>query len=223
MLAANLDFLAVVCAAVPRPDWFVVDRYLCAAELMNAEAAVVFNKADEAAPDDAMAAELDTYRAIGYPTIICSATTGTNLDAVAARLRGHAAIIVGQSGVGKSTLINALTDSEQRTAEVSAARREGRHTTVNTIMLPLPQGGHVTDSPGVRDYAPAIGEAADVERGFREIHALGDRCRFADCRHRREPDCAVKQALDSGTLAARRYESYRRMLNLAERQGRDRY
>lgn len=223
VLAANLDFLAVVCAALPRPDWFVVDRYLCAAELMRTGAAVVFNKADEALPDGDATAELDVYRAIGYPAIVCSAATGDSLDELAALLAGRMAIIVGQSGVGKSTLINKLTNTEQRTAEVSAARREGRHTTVNTIMLALPQGGHVIDSPGVRDYAPAIDEAADVEPGFREIHALAEHCRFANCRHRREPDCAVKQALDAGGLAERRYESYRRMLLLTEQKNRGRY
>lgn len=223
VLAANLDFVAVVCAAVPRPDWFIVDRYLCAAELMRAGAAVVFNKIDEAAADTAATAELHAYREIGYDAIVCSAVTGQNVDMLAARLAGRAAIVVGQSGVGKSTLINELTQSEQRTAEVSAARGEGRHTTVNTVMLPLPAGGYVIDSPGVRDYAPAIAEAADVEPGFREIHALAERCRFANCRHRREPDCAVKEAMQDGRLAERRYESYKRLLLLTEQQGRGRY
>ncbi len=223
VLAANLDFLAVVCAASPRPDWFVVDRYLCAAELMRIAAAVVFNKTDEQAPDDAAARELAGYRAIGYRTVECSAKTGDNLDELSRLLAGQLAIVVGQSGVGKSSLIGELTGAELRTAEVSAARREGRHTTVNTIMLPLPQGGCVVDSPGVRDYAPFIPESADVEIGFREIREFARDCRFGNCRHRREPDCAVKSALERGLLAARRYESYKRMLVLTEQQGRGRY
>ncbi len=223
ILAANLDFLAVVSAATPRPDWFIVDRYLCAAELMQIDAAVVYNKADDGTVDDEARQELATYAALGYLTPVCSAKSRRNLDAVSAMLAGHTAIIVGQSGVGKSSLINAITRSEQRTAEISASRGEGRHTTVNSVMLELPGGGFVVDSPGVRDYAPSIAEPADVEHGFREIHGLGAECKFSNCRHRHEPQCAVKSAVDAGNVSARRYESYRRMLLLTEQQDRERY
>ncbi len=218
ILAANLDYLAVVCANLPQPDWYVVDRYLCAAELMRIAACVVYNKVDDGEPDEEAGRELADYRAAGYVTVACSARTGLGLDALAAALAGHTAIITGQSGVGKSSLIAALTATELRTAEVSDSSGEGRHTTVNPVMLPLPGGGQVVDSPGVRDYAPYVDEPADVEFGFREIHALGGGCRFADCRHRREPDCEVKAALADGRLAARRYESYRRLLLLTEQQ-----
>lgn len=220
VLAANLDFLAVVCASLPRPDWYVVDRYLSAAELMRIDACVVFNKSDDSRPDTEAAAELGNYRELGYATPVCSARSGQGLTELAVALADRTAIIVGQSGVGKSSLIGALTDTELRTAEVSAARGEGRHTTVNALMLPLPGGGWVVDSPGVRDYAPSVSATADVEVGFREIHELASECRFGNCRHRREPDCAVKRAVDDGRLRPRRYESYKRLLNLTEQQER---
>ncbi|MCB1843987.1 MAG: ribosome small subunit-dependent GTPase A [Halioglobus sp.] len=224
ILAANLDFIAVACAAAPRPDWYIVDRYLCAAELMRLPSAVVFNKADLGTLDPEAEAELAVYRALNYDAIVCSARTALNLDRLEALLEGRVAIIVGQSGVGKSSLINAITRSEQRTASVSAGRGgEGRHTTVNSVMLAQALGGYIVDSPGVRDYAPAIANVAEVEFGFREIHSHGVNCRFANCRHRREPGCAVKAALESGDISERRFESYRRMLLLTEQQGRGRY
>lgn len=216
ILAANLDFLAVTAAPLPAPDWYVVDRYLSAAELIRIDAAVVFNKADDGRLDAATSGELANYERIGYAIVVCSAHTGHGLDELAATFSGRTAVIVGQSGVGKSTLIGALTGMPQRTAEVSAARREGRHTTVNSVMLTLPGGGRVIDSPGVRDYAPSIDDPAQVESGFREVHAIGRDCRFANCRHRHEPGCAVKSARDDGRMAVRRYESYRRLLNLTE-------
>ncbi|MGB5246563.1 MAG: ribosome small subunit-dependent GTPase A [Woeseia sp.] len=223
VLAANIDFLAVVCAATPRPDWFIIDRYLCAAELMKIDAAVVYNKADDGTVDDRASAELATFRDMGYATPVCSAKEQHNLDALTALLADHTAIIVGQSGVGKSSLINVLTSSEQRTATISEGSGEGRHTTVNSVMLALPAGGYVVDSPGVRDYAPSIAEPADVEFGFREIHRTGMDCRFSNCRHRHEPHCAVKDGVTAGTVSERRYESYRRMLLLTEQQDKARY
>lgn len=214
ILAANLDFLVVVAAEAPPVDWFIVDRYLAAAELMNVPAMVVFNKTDLLAPTDASTSTLSEYEIIGYKTIACSATDGSNMDHLATLLRGHTAIIVGQSGVGKSSLINRmLGDDRLRVSDISDATGEGRHTTVNSAMLMLPGGGSVIDSPGVRDYAPAIESADDVVHGFREIREYGQNCRFANCRHLREPDCAVKEAVDKGQISARRYESFRRLLS----------
>lgn len=218
ILAANISYLVVVVSDPPTPDWFVVDRYLSAAELMNVDAAVVFNKIDVSALDKSSEDALNEYRQIGYQVVLCSAKTGESLDLVEQLLQDQTAIIVGQSGVGKSSLINKLAiDSDQRTAELSDATGEGRHTTVNSAMLTLRNGGVVIDSPGVRDYAPATMNADDVILGFREIREAGQECRFANCRHLREPDCAVKSAVDDGTISARRYESYKRLQVLTDK------
>ena len=133
-------------------------------------------------------------------------------------LRGEIAIIVGQSGVGKSSIINYLTEeSGQRVGEVSAGSGEGKHTTVNSAMLDLPGGGSVIDSPGVRDYAPAVSSVDQVASGFREIVLLEQGCKFANCRHLREPKCAVKNAVESGAVNQRRYESYKRLLRSTQK------
>ena len=224
VLAANLSFLAVVTADPPQPDWFIVDRYLCAAELMDVSAAIVFNKTDLAEPDGDMKESLRYYERIGYPTILCSAKSGSNLQALQELLTDRTAIIVGQSGVGKSSLINRLaSNADLPTAGVSDSSGEGRHTTVNSVMLDLPNGGVVIDSPGVRDYAPSIDNVQDVVRGFPEIARIGEGCKFSDCKHLREPDCAVKTAIESGDVSARRYESYRRLLALTKKLSDGRY
>ena len=215
ILAANFDMLIVVAAATPEPDWFVIDRYVAAAENLGIAAVIAFNKSDIDATTEPIGAELVAYDRAGYRTIRCSARSGDGMDGVQDAIGNRTAIIVGQSGVGKSSMINYLMGGEQqRTADVSRKTGAGRHTTVNSVMLELPRGGRVIDSPGVRDYAPALGDAREVVVGFREIETAGHECRFANCRHLREPGCAVKAAVESGTISARRYESYRRLLNL---------
>ena len=215
-LAANIDRLLVMAAPAPSPEWSVVDRYLCAAELIGASAAVVFNKIDLDA-DEGVDAVLDDYARIGYPTLRCSAKSGLEVDAVGRLLRDGVSIIVGQSGVGKSSLINRLLDADrQRVAAVSEKSGEGRHTTVNSAMLKLPGGGAVIDSPGVRDYAPAL-QTEEVVVGYREIAAAAQGCRFANCRHLREPGCAVKDAVERGDISRRRYDSYRHLLALTSK------
>ena len=218
ILAANVDLVAVVAAPMPPPDWFVVDRYLCAAELVGSDAAVVFNKTDLGPIPESTEAALAEYAAIGYPVLRLSARQDAGLAALRDLLGGHMAVIVGQSGVGKSSLINALFGDEVLpTGAVSNKRREGRHTTVNTVMRMLPHAGAVIDSPGVRDYAPAIDTPAEVTRGFREIRAAARHCRFADCAHLREPDCKVIEGVGQGSIGARRYESYRRMYRVSQK------
>jgi ribosome biogenesis GTPase len=216
VLAANIDRLLVMAAPAPDPDWSVVDRYLCAAELIDASAAVIFNKADLPA-SESVDEVLEDYKNIGYQAVRCSAKSGLNIDAVAGLLRDGVSIIVGQSGVGKSSLINRLLqDDRQRVAAISDKSGEGRHTTVNSAMLQLPGGGAVIDSPGVRDYAPAL-RPEEVVVGYREIAAAGRACRFANCRHLREPGCAVKAAVENKTISKRRYDSYRHLLALTEK------
>jgi len=217
-LAANLSMVCAVAAAIPEPDWFILDRYLAAAELMGAAAVVVFNKID--LTDQAPAA-LQTYADIGYRCIATSHLSGEGIAALQATIARQTAILVGQSGVGKSSLINTLRGNDGdrgntalRTGAISDKSGEGRHTTVNSSLIELPTGGAVIDSPGVRDFAPAIDSEQRVVAGFKEIEACGQHCRYANCRHLHEPKCAVKEAVQRGDISARRYESYRRLLRL---------
>lgn len=224
VLAANVDTLVVVAAVSPVPDWYIVDRYLCAAELMGVEPVVVFNKVDLLAGLELEIPELAEYRDIGLPVFECSAIAALGIDALQETLADRCAIVVGQSGVGKSSLINQLVDdTQQRTAHISGKTGEGRHTTVNSVMIPLRGGGNIIDSPGVRDYAPALSAARDAALGFREIAAAAQRCKFANCRHLREPGCAVKEAVDADKISYRRYESFKRVVNLTEQLSAGRY
>lgn len=218
ILAANFDLIAVVTAEAPPPDWFMTDRYLAAAELLDVSALLVFNKIDLGDFSESSSTELVDYSRIGYPIVKCSAKSGANVAELRRHVGTRTAIVVGQSGAGKSSLINCLVENaDQQTAALSRSTGEGRHTTVNSVMWSLPGGGAVIDSPGVRDYAPVVTATDRVVRGFREIEEKGHGCRFANCRHLREPDCAVKSAMKSGEISARRYESYKRLLALSEK------
>lgn len=218
VLAANVDLLIVVAAAAPEPDWFILDRYLAAAENMRVDAVVVFNKTDLATGDTETTKVLGDYALTGYQVLLCSAETESGIEELQQVIRDQTAIIVGQSGVGKSSIINVIMGGRtQRTKEISSKTGEGKHTTVNSMMLDLPKGGRIIDSPGVRDYAPALDSIPAVVLGFREIEKAGHDCRFANCRHLREPGCAVKSGVENDIISARRYESYRRLLFLTEK------
>ncbi|MEL7024794.1 MAG: ribosome small subunit-dependent GTPase A [Pseudomonadota bacterium] len=211
ILAANVTLMIVVVSSRPQPDWFVADRYLAAAELMPSRAAIVWNKSDLGEMPDAVR----TYQAIGYPVIETSIVSAAGIDALRELMQGESSIFVGLSGVGKSSLINALSGSDlQKTSAISSANDEGRHTTVAARLLNFRNGVTVIDSPGVRDFAPALIEPARVAQGFREIAEAADHCRFADCTHRAEPNCAVKAGVESGSIDERRYRSYLRLAQL---------
>jgi ribosome biogenesis GTPase len=215
LIAANVTQLVAVFAPRPAPDPFLVDRYLAAAELMPCGALLLHNKADlPVAGEPAWLAELE---AVGYRVLRTSARTGSSLDALAAALQGHTSILVGQSGVGKSSLLNALIPGLGAATEaLSAATGRGRHRTSAAVLHRLATGGAIIDSPGVRDYAPARIAPREVVRGFVELIEPALECRFADCLHRDEPDCGVKNALAAGRLSPRRYESYLRLLHTME-------
>jgi ribosome biogenesis GTPase len=210
---ANVSQLFVVLAPKPTPDLFVVDRYVAAAASAHITPTLVLNKQDLPI-DEELGTALAAYQKAGYRTLRCSAKAGDGVDALIETGAGSVAALVGQSGVGKSSLVRKLVPQSQ--AEIGELDRddEGRHTTTTSRMFDLPRGGHLIDSPGVRDFSPAIDKLDARTMGFAEVERLAPGCRFQDCQHIREPNCAVQKAAASGELDARRYESYRRMRRL---------
>jgi len=213
VVVANPTLLLVVLAPVPEPDLFMVDRYIAAAVSDDIAVRLVVNKCDLGiAPE--LRAELDAYARIGYSSIECSARTGFGIDALLDACARATAVLVGQSGVGKSSLVRCLVpDAEVETGELVRGV-EGRHTTTASRMYDLPHGGELIDSPGVRDFAPAIDELEPRNLGFVDVARFAPACRFHDCVHVREPGCAVRAAAESGELHRRRYDSYLRMRRL---------
>jgi ribosome biogenesis GTPase / thiamine phosphate phosphatase len=216
-VVANLTQLLVVLAPLPAPDLFVVDRYLAAATAAGVPATLVVNKS-ELGIAATLGAELAAYAAAGYGALACSAATGAGIAALAAALAPRAvAALVGQSGVGKSSLVRCLVPQAEVQIGALVRAAEGRHTTTAARLFDVPQGAALIDSPGVRDFAPAVAALDERTLGFPEVAQLAGGCRFGDCRHMREPDCAVRAAAEGGALHARRYESYRRLRRLQER------
>ncbi len=215
IIVANVSLLVVVVAPLPAADLFVVDRYLCAAASAGIRVLLVLNKLDL---DGAagLHAQLQPYVAAGYEVVTVAARERRNVAALALALAGNTGVLLGQSGVGKSSLVAQLAPQAAQAVTGELVRgEEGRHTTTSSQLYDLPGGGHLIDSPGVRDFAPAIQALEPASLGFVEVDRLAPSCRFADCRHMSEPGCAVREAAQpGGTLDARRHESYRRMRRL---------
>jgi ribosome biogenesis GTPase len=214
-VASNLDRLAIVVAPEPAPDWFLVDRYWAAAELKDIAALLIVNKQDLGIGH--IEAEIDNYRSLGLPCLAVAAQSGAGLEALRSALDAGVTLLVGQSGVGKSSIVNKLVpEAAAQTAELTRDA-EGRHTTTTARRYRVAPGTAIVDAPGVRDFAPPARLARAAERGFVEIHERAADCRFNDCRHMEEPGCAVRVAVINGRIAARRYESYRRLFRLYEK------
>jgi ribosome biogenesis GTPase / thiamine phosphate phosphatase len=214
-VVANLSQLLVVLAPRPEPDLFVLDRYLAAATSGGISATLVLNKM-ELGIDGELQKELDVYQTIGYDWLACSTRTGMGMDDLLAACAEQTSALVGQSGVGKSSLIRRLVPQADIEVGELVREEEGRHTTTASHLFDLPGGGSLIDSPGVRDFAPAIDRLDSTHLGFIEAARLAPNCRFADCRHMREPGCAVIAGVEAGTVHPRRYESYRRLRRLFE-------
>jgi ribosome biogenesis GTPase / thiamine phosphate phosphatase len=214
-VAANIDRLAIVVAAEPAPDWFLVDRYWAGAVLKDLGGLLVVNKLDLGTA--AIQTEINTYRHLGLDCVEVSSDSGAGMDELKRSLAGSVTLLVGQSGVGKSTLVNTLSpEAAAQTAELTRDV-EGRHTTTTARWYKIADNSVLIDAPGVRDFAPPASLVRAAERGFIEIHERSASCRFKDCRHLEEPGCAVRTAVVMQQIAARRYESYRRLFRLYEK------
>jgi ribosome biogenesis GTPase len=191
-----------------------VDRYLVAAELLGIAAAVVRNKCDLPAPDADRRCRM--YESVGYRSIATCAHSGQGVAELKVFLSDHCSVLVGQSGVGKSSLLNALVgEAAQTVGDLSDRRELGRHTTTAAMLYRLPDGGELIDSPGVRRYSPNLSNCRDLTVGFRELSKLTDQCRFSNCRHIAEPGCAIRCAVEQGSIADERYQSYLRLADTA--------
>jgi ribosome biogenesis GTPase len=214
-VAANIDRLAIVVAAEPAPDWFLVDRYWAGAVLKDLDGLLIVNKVDLGTA--ALEPELKTYRDLQLNCVEVSSQPARGMDDLRRSLAGRVTLLVGQSGVGKSSLVNTMSpEAAAQTAELTRDI-EGRHTTTTARWYTLGVDSAIIDAPGVRDFAPPASLVRAAERGFVEIHKLSVNCRFKDCRHMEEPGCTVRTAVLTQQISARRYESYRRLFRLYEK------
>ena len=219
-LVANLELAVIVfSAAEPRPDLFKLDRFLVLAEDSELEVLIVLNKADLAAPEELTEA-LAEYRAIGYDILTTSRNTGEGIETLKDKLKGRLSAFCGPSGVGKSSLLNAVQPGLRlKVGEISEITHAGRHTTVRAELLTLEIGGWVADTPGLRQVQFWDLLPEDVAFCFPELAPLMGHCKFPNCRHRTEPSCAVRAAVDDKRVSARRYQSYLQMTETDSAQG----
>jgi ribosome biogenesis GTPase len=200
-----------VAARTPRWKPATVDRYLVLASAAGVSPLVCLNKIDLAPPGEDEAA-LAVYERLEIPVVRVSAVTGEGVGDLVGNLTGRASVLMGPSGAGKSTLVNLLVPGAAvRVGEVSDRTTKGRHTTSWVELLDLPGGGHLIDSPGLRVLGLGGIPPEELDRHFPEIRERAGECRFQDCRHRAEPGCAVKEAVEAGAVAATRYDSYARI------------
>ena len=217
IIAANVDqaFL-VVTVNHPQTNTMFIDRFLASAEAYRVPVVLVFNKTDLLSDDELHYQEMmmTLYRTIGYQCLPLSAATGEGFDVLPDLLRDKITLLSGNSGVGKSTFINRLLPGVNlRTAEISDAHNTGMHTTTFSEMLPLPDGGYIIDTPGIKGFGTFDMEPEELTSYFREIFHFSKECRFSNCTHTHEPGCAVLRALDEHYIAASRYQSYLSMLD----------
>lgn len=217
VLAANVDQVAAVFSLDrPEPDVRLLDRLLAVAELHDLPAVIVMNKTD-LADGGRVPQEIMAYAEIGYPVLPTCAMTGAGLTELRELLNGRITVFTGPSGVGKSSILNAIMpDLDLRVGEVGERTGKGKHTTSAGLLIPLPDGGYLADTPGIQYFEPAGVDPADLAHAFREFRTLVERCRFADCRHRAEPGCAVMEAVADGSVRKHRHVSYLSLLEAAE-------
>lgn len=225
LIAANIDQLIITGSVVaPRLKAPLLDRYVIAARKGDLKPLIVINKVDlleDSAWDSAMRQEekelcehlLKAYEAAGLRAIAVSLASGEGIESLKKEMQGKASVFSGQSGVGKSSLINAITGASQKTGDIVEKTQKGSHTTTSTKLLPLELGGWCIDTPGIKSFGVWDLREEEVEKYFSEIHAIGRSCHFPNCKHLHENNCAVIEALEKEEISLIRYYSYQTLLN----------
>ena len=216
IIAANLDqAMLIVTVNYPITTTVFIDRFLATAEAYSVPVKLVFNKIDRYKGEDKeyLDALINLYTTIGYPCSTLCAKTEEGLDALKAELKDKITLLSGHSGVGKSTIINKLVPGVNlRTGDISEYHNKGMHTTTFSEMIPLPEGGYLIDTPGIKGFGTIEMETAEISHYFPEIFKFSEDCRFNNCSHRHEPGCAVREVVEKHLISESRYISYLNML-----------
>lgn len=216
IIAANLDqCMLIVTVNYPETSTTFIDRFLASAEAYRVPVCLVFNKTDRYSEEESsyLDALIHLYTHIGYPCLKISALNETGLDEIKQALKGKITLLSGHSGVGKSTLINAiLPEQSLKTGEISTAHSTGMHTTTFSEMFPLEEGGYLIDTPGIKGFGTFDMEEEEIGHYFKEIFEFSANCKYNNCTHRHEPGCAVREAVEKHFISESRYTSYLSMM-----------
>ena len=215
-VAANIDFIFIVVAPLPQLHSRLIDRYLAAAENMEIEPVILLNKTDLLVETNRLDIEkkIDFYATLGYRVLYVSTQTKKGIEKLQKTLNGKSSVFAGQSGVGKSSLVNLLLPEENtKVGELSDMKNKGRHTTTTARLFHMPCGGRLIDSPGVREFGLWHMKPEQVLNGFREFQPFIGQCKFRNCRHKSEPGCALSAALLDNKITQERFDSYHAILN----------
>jgi len=213
-VAANISQLLICLAVIPEPNLFLLDQYLVSAEQQDINAVIILNKIDLLTEQEEDPYHLESiYAPLGYTVLSISVKSGYGMDRLASVFDNNSSVLSGVSGVGKSSITQALLpDEDIKIADISEANEEGRHTTRTSRLYHLENDGQLIDTPGIRGFNPLLDQNKPLGDGFREIHQFAADCRFNNCRHLNEPECAVRSAVTRDEIADSRYQNYLKML-----------